>query len=406
MNDITVIDNMMGKGKTSWAIQNITLYNRMDKFIYVTPYLDEVDRITSACKEHLIEVSSPSNVGGGKSEHFKQLISRGKNIVTTHALFDRVDVECLDLLRSQGYILYLDEVHEVVRRVVLTKDDLTMLMNYNCIEIDKVTGKVDWVAEDYVGKFEEFRNLCELGSMYKYSDYVYVWCFPAEIFKAMKHTYVLTYYFEGQVQSYYYRLHGLDYKMKNVYTDGGLYKIKDYNAEESTQDIRNVIGKIGLYEGNLNYEGGVTLSTSWFERADKSAQGLVKNNLQNWFTNVVRGNTNDNMWTSLKASRKHLKGKGYTKGFVPLNARATNKYKHKRNVAYIYNRYLNPVEKAFFKGHGIQVNEDLYALSELLQWVFRSQIRESKEINLYLPSKRMRNIYKDWLKLNEYSYNN
>lgn len=117
----------------------------------------------------------------------------------------------------------------------------------------------------------------------------------------------------------------------------------------------------------------------------------------NYFRNIVKGKSDENMWTTLKIAKPHLKGDGYSKGFVELNARATNKYKHKKNLAYVYNRYLNPIEAGFFKKYGIKVNEDLYALSELLQWVFRSAIRDGESINLYLPSERMRRLLKEYL---------
>ena len=37
-----------------------------------------------------------------------------------------------------------------------------------------------------------------------------------------------------------------------------------------------------------------------------------------------------------------------------------------------------------------------YALSELLQWIFRSAIREQKDLKLYLPSKRMHKLLHEW----------
>lgn len=407
MSKVMVIDSMMGKGKTSWAIQNITLVDRHEKFLYVTPYLDEVERVITACKKAMVHVSTPSIVkgNGSKSEHLKQLMKQGKNIVTTHALFDRIDEECLDVIRSQGYTLYMDEVHEVVKRHIMSDADLNMLIESKYIEIDE-RGKVNWVAEDYTGKFDEFKNLCNLGSMYKYSNWVYIWCFPVSIFEAMSKVYILTYYFEGQIQSYYYKLHNIEYKLMDVYKSEGsnVYMIKDYDIIESCKEIRHVLKLINLYKGNLNYEDGITLSSSWFDRADKDVLKLISNNTYNYFKNIVKGKSEDNMWTTLKGYKEKLKGKGYSKGFVELNARATNKYKHKKNVAYVYNRYLNPIEKNFFISHGIVVNEELYALAELLQWIFRSQIREGKPINLYLPSKRMRErVYGLWVSLDELS---
>ena len=61
------------------------------------------------------------------------------------------------------------------------------------------------------------------------------------------------------------------------------------------------------------------------------------------------------------------------------------------------NRFINPIVKQFFKDRGVTANEELYALSELLQWIFRSQIRDGKPIDLYLPSRRMREILETWL---------
>jgi len=36
-------------------------------------------------------------------------------------------------------------------------------------------------------------------------------------------------------------------------------------------------------------------------------------------------------------------------------------------------------------------------LSEMVQWVWRSAIREGNEIVLYVPSERMRNLFTNWL---------
>lgn len=41
--------------------------------------------------------------------------------------------------------------------------------------------------------------------------------------------------------------------------------------------------------------------------------------------------------------------------------------------------------------------EDDYALSEMIQWVWRSAIRDGKEIWVYIPSRRMRELFQNWL---------
>ena len=51
----------------------------------------------------------------------------------------------------------------------------------------------------------------------------------------------------------------------------------------------------------------------------------------------------------------------------------TNEYIEKQSLAYLLNRYLNPLDKGFFEDKQIKINEDIWALSELLQWIWRSQ---------------------------------
>ena len=58
---------------------------------------------------------------------------------------------------------------------------------------------------------------------------------------------------------------------------------------------------------------------------------------------------------------------------------------------------MHPAITQFFAQKGIKVDEDLYALSEMIQWIWRSQIRNGEKINIYIPSTRMRLLLKSWL---------
>lgn len=53
--------------------------------------------------------------------------------------------------------------------------------------------------------------------------------------------------------------------------------------------------------------------------------------------------------------------------------------------------------KLLQKKKGVNIDEETWALSELIQWLFRSAIREENEINIYIPSKRMRSLLQEWL---------
>lgn len=103
------------------------------------------------------------------------------------------------------------------------------------------------------------------------------------------------------------------------------------------------------------------------------------------------------MYTVFKPYCKYVKGEGYTKGFVSCNARGTNEFKNKKSLAYLINFFMSPDIKQFVEHYHIEFDDNLFSLSALLQWIWRSQIRDGKSIDLYIPSERMRELLKIWI---------
>ena len=85
--------------------------------------------------------------------------------------------------------------------------------------------------------------------------------------------------------------------------------------------------------------------------------------------------------------------------------RASNEYRERTAVAYLVNKYFNPFIKNFFTSNGIKVDEDGYAISEMLQFLWRSGIRDGKRITVYIPSSRMRNLLINWIEEQIYEEN-
>lgn len=104
-----------------------------------------------------------------------------------------------------------------------------------------------------------------------------------------------------------------------------------------------------------------------------------------------------NAYTTFKIFKDKLKGSGFTNGFIAVNERATNKYSDKQTMIYFANRYLDPNMIDFFRNGNVKVDEEQWALAELIQWIWRGCIRKDKPMNLFIPSKRMRNLLNDWL---------
>jgi hypothetical protein len=83
-----------------------------------------------------------------------------------------------------------------------------------------------------------------------------------------------------------------------------------------------------------------------------------------------------------------------------MNMKASDDYKHKRTLAYLLDRRQIPVIVNYYKERGIEFRDDLFSLQELVQWIWRSSIRQAQPlpINLYIPSERMRTILVNWIK--------
>lgn len=76
----------MGTGKSQSAITYMNEHSD-EKFIYITPFLDEATRIKEACPALNFIEPKKKNAEGGKIAHSAKLISEGKNITTTHQAF-------------------------------------------------------------------------------------------------------------------------------------------------------------------------------------------------------------------------------------------------------------------------------------------------------------------------------
>ncbi|PAE06410.1 hypothetical protein CHI12_16605 [Terribacillus saccharophilus] len=397
--NIKIIDSIMGSGKTSWAIQFMNEADTEKNFIYITPFLSEVQRVKDAVTNR--KFIEPQNKGNGKMDNLKKLIMNEQDIVSTHALFQNADTEIIDLLKAGNYYLILDEVMNVVDEFNLNKDDLNLLYDTGMITIDSETGIVRWNENSMYQhtKYNEVKNLSKNENLIYFENTILFWTFPVSIFNSFNEVYILTYLFQAQEQKYYYDMYRIHYEYKAVHKVNDYYVLVDHASKEP-YDKEFLKTMINIYDGKLNNIGDInySLSKSWFEREGNSTLVTkMKRNIYSYFRNNVGTPAQKNMWTCYKDHKPKLKGKGYTKGFVSHNARATNEHREKQSLAYVINRFMHPYKYKFFKSKGVNVDQDLYALSELIQWIWRSRIRDGKSINLYIPSKRMRTLLRDYL---------
>ena len=403
-----IVDAICGAGKTTAVINMINESDEEQKYLYITPFLDEVKRIKESCPQKHFKTPKFEN-GGTKLDSIKKLLAKGENIVSTHALFQKFDNAVMEIIRLNNYTLVMDEVAQVVDDFPITQYDYDNLTN-TYVDIEEDTKQLVWRKEykDYKGEFDNYKRLCELGSLVHYGGEkkLMVWLFPIKCFNAFDNIYILTYMFKSQLQSWYYDYYGLPYEFLSV--DGNsldTYHLIEYDDNKNyiKYDYSKLIHILDSEKMNRIGELDYSLSSTWYERninEDIIIKNL-KNNMVNYFKNICPGISKDNIWTTFKEYQYKLKGQGYSKGFIPVNSRATNEYKDRFNIAYPVNRFLNPYVKNFFTSNNIEINENGWALSEMLQFIWRSAIRDGKEINVYIPSKRMRNLLKAWIEENK-----
>jgi len=393
----------MGMGKTSALINYINQCDDDIKFLYITPYLTEVERIIQKCPSKKFRQpdafgkSETKKTNGSKIRGIKYLFERGVNIVSTHSLFRSFDQEIIELAYNNNYVLVMDEVADVIQPLDISKDDLDTLL-------EKYTEIVDghllkWTASTYEGEFEKYKRLCELECIGIYDNVAILWLFPISTFKAFKEIYILTYLFKAQTQKYYFDLYNIKYDYLYITGDN----VENYNLtsdviEYNYQNYDKLINICDIEKLNQIGDLETSLSVSWYYRnKENRLMQVLKNNTANFFKHYTKTKTQLNLWTTFKDYQPLISGKGYTKGFLSSNMRATNEYKDRIAIAYLVNKFFNPHIKNFFIMNGVEVDEESYALSEMIQFIWRSAIREGNEIWLYIPSSRMRNILKRWI---------
>lgn len=446
----TIIDAVMGTGKSSWVIEQVK-QNIHEKFVIVVPLLPEVERFEKALKEHRA-VFAPMNIDpedediDTKMKSFTKMLRAGEGvIITTHALFSLWDAECTDLIAQQGYVGILDETVDLVQESDISKDDYQMLLGSGYIREEPRNGQKNIKAivhtaktSEYSGKQKKFMKQALLNNLIKVDDSKYIQTIKPENIEAFSRCFVLTYMFLGSQMECWCRLYGLEVVHKTLERneDTGELILVDHKGNysgETFEDLITLIDEPGINAiGNQGRSRVFPFSNGWFEALSQEKWNKLINNLNN----IARWRTGDFMvkidgenashpanffmWSAKKKQQAKIeKGMRYKKVpdksliefnadrdedekttgecFVAHNQRATNNYAHKACLAYLTTPFpLVPI-KNFFANCGLNFDDKTFMLSTLVQWVWRSRIRNGEKILLYVPSEPLRNLFKQWL---------
>ena len=192
--------------------------------------------------------------------------------------------------------------------------------------------------------------------------------------------------FESSFMAEYFKLHSIEYTVEKFGKKPVDYKHLVTVVEDTKMNA------CGAKDFSLSYTSIVTKRTY---------NETLKANLNNFFRNKMKSKVSERLWTTYSPRKSAISGGRFSGSWLHYNAKATNEFKETKYVAYFVNVYANVMILAMLRSRAALFDQDKFALSEMVQFVWRSAIREEKPIVLYVPSKRMREMFIKWINSEE-----
>ena len=420
MTEFVVYDALCGSGKTTRVKDYFLQNHESEKFIYITPFLSECHAMAGTFADDTPEMSPKicefkggvlydecnpvsklrfkhpdrKRGRGSKETSLAYLMQNGQNIVSTHQLFTHMGINSLD--GAENYTLVIDEALSVYEENTdIKRTEVKKLLDIGLLYLDDdgITlrfnrdsfGTTD-VGEDKVKQtsYESLATMCDLSQLMLIDGKTLVWEMSADMLRKFKKVIICTYLFEGQLFAAYLKKHNIEYTVNRF--------------GKKPEDVKHLFSI--LNDKHLNSIGAdeTALSKSFFEKPS-TKQGARENCRKhlNTVMNKWKAKTGDRLFTCFKTDKPYIANTRYNKNWLPFNCRATNEYGHVKHVAYLVNVYPSPILVKASSNKETEFSTDIYSLGEMLQFLYRSALRNDKEVNLYVPSSRMRNLLFRWL---------
>ena len=400
---VSVCDAIMGSGKSSACINYMNQHPKK-RYLYITPYLTEAERIKDGCPNlHFYEPSRKnSDTHFNKTDDAAAAMKRGRNITSTHEAFSYYTPEMIEVIREQHYTLMIDESVNVLQQETADPGNIEVLVEGGYIETDGT--KYSRTTKEFPGTFcQDFMRQLKSrefyhvdGDQYKY-DYFF-WVLSVEFLLAFDDVIIMTYLFHGHDMYFLMKISGIDFKYIGVTQDEDGYHFCDEPiwVPAYTRTLKDKIHICQVDKLNEVGKEREALSMNWFSKANNREE--LRKKLRNYFEYHMKWMpSEERLFGTYKNRIECLARKGYTDCGIVFNSRATNEYANKHVLAYMANIFYDGGRKKFFSERGIKVNEDLYALSTMVQWIWRSAIRKGEDIWIYIPSRRMMELLQGWL---------
>lgn len=418
---VTLIDRHCGYGKTSRLLKS---FRDDQQILVVTPLLSEVQRVIDDSTVDFyqpLDAQDPSGTHATKKEHLRELLTDGRNVACSHKLFTDIASLAREGLLAQ-YDVYVDEVltvaETVTKEVEKPRAGQVNATAWKRVYIDKGFATIDPLTKEVIPTKDwsddpeglqgtlslTLYRMAEAGCLFAIDDNVLVWELPPVLMTAPKSLTVMTYQAEGSMMAAFLRKHRVAYSHD-------LDREIDREFRETAKKLITIKDIPSLKDITFSYSSQQDGNRKRSPANDRKVATALKKIRERELTDVPRSNV---MVTCAK-QRWFDGSKGpqdtadpkpgtFASGsrlfedthWVPNTTRGTNNYRHCTHLIYLWNQSMNP-RLADFLHVNDREHQELYAVSELIQWVYRSRVRDGMPITLYLPSKRMRTLLNKWL---------
>lgn len=405
---IELLDSIMGSGKTQGVIQWM-LNNPQNKYLYVSPMLTEVEeRIPTACQA--LEFTYPcTEEYKTKGQHLLKLLEEGCNVSFTHSLFTDLTKQHLALIRKHEYVLIVDEEVAFIEpyKGNYSRDDIVSLEKAEHIRVEEDNlGRVVWQWYDdnemNDTAYSKLKRMSDLGMLYcaKRDRKIMVVHLPIELVQSSRRVILLTYLFKGSVMESFMDLKGIE-----------IVPFKEVTPPKTTKDVLTKAKSLITFIDTTTTKAvsSLSMSSTWYS---KNATTADLEKVSNAIFSVYRkfGDKESFIFTAPKslADYQYVKDEKLKRNIIHkkmpkdvdwiyCGTKATNMWSHKSIAVHAYNRYVNTAIKAYLQDYGTPPDDDMFALSEMVQWIFRTCIRNDEPLQLCILNNRMKGLLLDWL---------
>lgn len=375
----------------------------------VVPELSEVDRYLNALGSDWFETPDSSD-DYTKTESLIRLMFAGRNIVTTHSLYERI--------RKFEHLLYkynvvIDEIPAAAKQVPTEFGPAifkNLLFDKGYIKVDPVTRLINhtdkWLldADQYeVGDDKHVRKFMDRVSsadVYYVSGTYCVMPLPDSFFTKPKSLTIVTFLFEGTQLDHYMKMRGYQYNLQS-------------DPNELVQFRYDMNRRMWVYNKSIDQKTGFAVMTGKDPKARKKVSNFVKNVFQQlkksgidipkdqilvashkdaFHGKELSGSSNVDTGTSLKKVAR-LTDSHYT----ALVTRGTNKFRHLPVLVVAGKLNMNPGLANFLNMQSRKA-QDMHAISELIQLIYRTSIRDRKDVFLIVPDRENIRLLKQFLR--------